>query len=253
MRNRVPLLLIASALLALVIASPVAAQENLVVNATRTGGYMWGGESATYTASLTEGHWNVLVSSDTFWGLQVRITVADDASFTSIIAESGSGTGNFPEVSFDLDTAQTVYILVEENSVYNDSGGFYDIGVYDDGTAFGTRIISFFWNNIIVLSFAIPLLFMCCCITFARRGRGPAAQRMYRRRSFTLDAPSFAIPDEHRGTSRSDGSEIKTVRVPKVCPNCKGSLTQDNLDWTGPLEAKCNYCGAVIRATFERL
>ncbi|NHJ12403.1 MAG: hypothetical protein EAX95_01950 [Candidatus Thorarchaeota archaeon] len=214
---------------------------------------MWGGDAANYAASLTEGHWNVILSSDAFWGLQVRITVADDASFTSVIAESGTGTGNYPEVGFTLETAQTVYIRVEENSVYSDSSGFFDIGVYDDGTAFGVRIVSFFWNNILVLSFAIPLLFMCCCLALARRGRGPAAQPMWRRKSFTVDAPSFAIPEERRGASRSDGSEIRTVRVPRVCPNCGGALSQDNLDWTGPLEARCNYCGAVIQATLERI
>jgi hypothetical protein len=246
-------MLIASALLALVLTAPVAAQTNLVANVTRSGGYLWGGESATFSASLDEGHWNVIVSSDAFWGLQVRIVVANDAAFTSIIAESGTGTGNFPEVGFNLDTAQTVYIRIRENSVYGDSSGFYDIGVYDDTTAFGVRIGSFFWNNIIVLSFAIPLIFVCCCIALARRGRGPAAQPIWRRRSFTTDAPSFVIPDEHRGRSRSDGSEMKTVRVPNVCPNCKGSLTQDNLDWTGPLEAKCGYCGAVVRARFESI
>lgn len=254
MRRGAPILLVICTLLAIFLASPVAAQTSLVANNTRTNESMWGQETAIYAADLTEGHWNVLVSTDSFWGLAVRIVVANDAAFTSIIAESGSGTGNYPEVGFTIDADQTVYISVEENSVYGDTSGIYDIGVYDDSAIIGVRITSFFWNNIIVLSFVIPFFFICCCVAIGtRKGRGPAAKRIYHRRSFTLDAPSFVIPDEHRGTARSDGSEIKTVRVPRVCPNCKGSLTQDNLDWTGPLEAKCNYCGAVVRATFERI
>ncbi|MFX1367490.1 MAG: hypothetical protein ACFFAY_02700 [Promethearchaeota archaeon] len=254
MRRGASILLASFVLVAVVLISPAAAQTSLVANVPRTNEHMWSDEAVIYVADLTEGHWNVLVSTEFFWGLVVRIVVAHDASFTNIIAESGTGTGNYPEVGFTLNTDQTVYIRVEENSVYGDTSGFYDIGVYDDSAIIGVRISSFFWSNIIVLSFVIPLLFMCCCIAIGtRKGRGPAARRMYRRRSFTMDAPAFVIPDEHRGTARSDGSEIRTVRVPRVCPNCKGSLTQDNLDWTGPLEAKCNYCGAVVQATFERI
>jgi hypothetical protein len=72
-------------------------------------------------------------------------------------------------------------------------------------------------------------------------------------RGFTLEAPSFVIPDQHRGQRRSDGTEMKTVRLPEKCPSCTAALSHEGIDWTGPLEAKCNYCGGALRATFENI
>ncbi|TXT56126.1 MAG: hypothetical protein BAJATHORv1_30512 [Candidatus Thorarchaeota archaeon] len=69
--------------------------------------------------------------------------------------------------------------------------------------------------------------------------------------SFTLRAPSFAIPDQYRQGTRSDGSSYRTVRLPEKCPSCNASLSQEDIDWTGPLEARCNYCGSTVRAKFE--
>ena len=70
-------------------------------------------------------------------------------------------------------------------------------------------------------------------------------------RGFAIEAPSFVIPERHRGQRRSDGSEMKTVRLPERCPSCGAAVTHEGIDWTGPLEAKCNYCGGTLRAKFE--
>ncbi|MFW9802553.1 MAG: hypothetical protein ACFFFC_07875 [Candidatus Thorarchaeota archaeon] len=253
--RRVPVLLFTCALLALVFISPVTAQSNLEPNVARTMEHLLGEESVTYMASLTAGQWTVIVTSDAFWGLQVRIDVATDSSFTDIIAENGLTAGNFPEIGFDLLSDATVYIRLEENSVYGDTSGFYDIGVYDEGHVLGARVGSFLSANWMILLFTVPFIFIIFpCIFAARRGRGPGAQQYYRRRrSFTISAPPFAIPDEHRGSTRADGSDLTTVRVPSKCPNCSAALSQSTLEWTGPLEARCNYCGATIHATFERI
>ncbi|TFF94467.1 hypothetical protein EU546_04860 [Candidatus Thorarchaeota archaeon] len=72
-------------------------------------------------------------------------------------------------------------------------------------------------------------------------------------RGFTLEAPQFVIPDRYRGQTRSDGSQMSTVRLPERCPSCGAALSHEGIDWVGPLEAKCNYCGGTVRATFERL
>jgi hypothetical protein len=217
--------------------------------------HLWSSEDVTYVASLTAGHWTVIITSDAFWGFQVRIEVASDSSFTDIIAENGLTTGNFPSIEFDLSSDSTVYIRLQENSVYHDTSGFYDIGVYDDEHVLGANIGSFLSTNWMILLFTLPFIFIIIpCVFAARRGRGPVAQPYYRRRrSFTMDAPSHAIPDEHRGRTRSDGSDLTTVRVPKKCPNCNAALAQSGLDWTGPLEARCNYCGSTVQATFERV
>ncbi len=255
MLRRVPVLLFTCALLALVFVSPVTAQSNLEPNVPRTMEHLWGSEHVTYDASLTAGHWTVIVTSDAFWGLQLRIEVASDSSFTDIIAENGLSTGNFPSIEFDLSSDTIVYIRLEENSVYGDTSGFFDIGIYDEGHVLGARFGSFLSANWMILLFTVPFIFIIIpCAFAARRGRGPGAQQYYRRRrSFTIDAPSHAIPDEHRGRTRADGSNLTTVRVPKKCPNCSAALAQSTLDWTGPLEARCNYCGATVQATFERV
>jgi len=70
---------------------------------------------------------------------------------------------------------------------------------------------------------------------------------------FTVDAPSFVIPRRERGRVRTDGTEIRTVRLPNRCPNCGALLSQSDIDWVGPLEAKCNYCGSAVKAQFERV
>jgi hypothetical protein len=217
--------------------------------------HLWGSEYVTYTASLTAGQWTVIVTSDAFWGLHVRIEVATDSDFTNIIAENGLTTGNFPSIEFELSSDATVYIKLEENSVYGDTSGFYDIGVYDEGHVLGARFGSFLSTNWMILLFTVPFIFIIIpCVFAARRGRGPGAQQYYRRRrSFTMSAPPVAIPDEHRGRTRADGSDLTTVRVPKKCPNCSAALTQSTLEWTGPLEARCNYCGATVQAKFERV
>ena len=71
--------------------------------------------------------------------------------------------------------------------------------------------------------------------------------------SFTMEAPSYAIPQYHQGSVRSDGTQIKTVRLPEKCPSCGASLSHEGIDWTGPLEAKCTYCGSTVKAQFENI
>jgi hypothetical protein len=76
----------------------VSAQANLVANTPRDNQHIWGSESVLYTADLEAGHWTVVVASDSFWGLEVKITIARDSLYTDIIAESGTESGNFPRI-----------------------------------------------------------------------------------------------------------------------------------------------------------
>ncbi|MFX0107454.1 MAG: hypothetical protein ACFE7R_04155, partial [Candidatus Hodarchaeota archaeon] len=61
------------------------------------------------------------------------------------------------------------------------------------------------------------------------------------------------IPKRERSRSESDGTEIRTVRLPSRCPNCGALLSQSVIHWIGPLEAECNYCSSIVRAQFERV
>lgn len=112
----------------------VKAQTTLIPNEPRSFETLWGGFIGPYyndyQADLTATHWTVIVSMQI--GVQVNVTVATDSAFTNVIAVSGQGSGNYPNVGFTLGSAETVYIRVAENSVYHDSFGTYNIGVYDD-------------------------------------------------------------------------------------------------------------------------
>lgn len=107
-----------------------------------------------------------------------------------------------------------------------------------------------FMTIFIIISIVFVFIFVIVVFTVCRGGasiaRGVAS-------GFTMEAPSFAIPDRHRGQTRSDGSEMTTVRLPEKCPSCGAGISQEDIDWVGPLEAKCNYCGGILRAKFERV
>lgn len=72
-------------------------------------------------------------------------------------------------------------------------------------------------------------------------------------KGFTVTPPSFVIPERHQRGGRSDGNTVKTVRLPEKCPSCGASMSHEAIDWTGPLEARCNYCGSTVHAKFENI
>ncbi|TFG34082.1 hypothetical protein EU527_05210 [Candidatus Thorarchaeota archaeon] len=111
-----------------------------------------------------------------------------------------------------------------------------------------------FFNFFNIMFIIVPIIFVVVFViiafTVCRGGMGIARSVS---RGFTVDAPSFVIPNRYRGERRSDGSQMTTVRLPERCPSCGATISQEGIDWTGPLEAKCSYCGGPLRATFERV
>lgn len=99
------------------------------------------------------------------------------------------------------------------------------------------------------MAFMIPIAVMIFIIVISRLLR--AGSRVVG--GFTMEAPLFAIPQGERGHVRSDGTEIRTVRLPNKCSNCGALLSQSDIEWVGPLEAKCGYCGSSVRAQFEKV
>ena len=254
--NRKSLLLVSCFVVTMfVLMGTVSAQASLVANIERTDEHVWGGGTNDYVADLEAGHWTVVVDTESFWGLEVKITVATDSGYTNIIAVSGDDYGNYPQVDFDLATNTTVYIGVTENSVYSDTSGFYSIGVYDDAhiPGFFESLDFFDWIFIIIIaSILIPL---CIGLFACRRIRRTAQpMRMGRRRrldSVLIEAPIHAIPEDRQEKVMTHGTRTTTVRLPVNCPSCDAVVSHESVDWVGPLEAKCSYCGATIRATFE--
>ena len=113
------------------------------------------------------------------------------------------------------------------------------------GNMFGPLTMMFMIIPIILIIVVIIIIMKVC-----RAGSGVATSIA---RGFTIEAPSFVIPDQDRGQRRSDGREMTTVRLPEKCPSCGAGLSHEGIDWTGPLEAQCNYCGSTVRASFERV
>ncbi len=229
----------------------VSAQGNLVANITRENEHLW--TSNSYTADLEAGHWTVVVNSDSFWGLEVKITVATDSAYTDVIAESGTDYGNYPRVDFDLASASTVYIRVSENSVYSDTSGFYRIGVYDDAHIPGFFQSLSFFEMMMLITVLVTVIPLVLCVFAIRRSRRNITTPR-RTESILVDAPIHAIPDYHEGSVQTHGSRrTTTVRLPVECPSCGAQVSHESVDWVGPLEAQCNYCGATIRASLENI
>ncbi|MBN2230898.1 MAG: hypothetical protein JW779_15020 [Candidatus Thorarchaeota archaeon] len=48
-------------------------------------------------------------------------------------------------------------------------------------------------------------------------------------------------------------SESFVYEPPERCPNCKGVLSAENIEWVGPLTAKCPYCGSSVKTEKRRV
>ena len=228
----------------------VSAQDDLVANSPRTDEYLYSGSTNDYVSDLEAGHWTVVAYLDSWYDLEVKITVSLDISGSNIIAVSGSGTGNYPSVDFTLNSSSTVYIAVSENSVYHDTSGYYEIGIYDDSHIPGLLASIDPDDLIIMIILAVIFIPICIgCIVSTRSER--KGRESYE--SITGEAPIHVIPDKHQESFRFDDSKTTTVRLPLKCPSCGAEVSFEGIDWVGPLEAKCGYCGGTMRATFERI
>jgi hypothetical protein len=236
-----------------ILVGTVSAQASLVANITRNDEHVWGGNTNDYVADLDAGHWTVVVNSDSFLHVEVKITVATDSGYSNIIAESGTDYGDFPQVDFDLASNTTVYIGVTENSVYSDTSGFYSIGVYDDANIPGFFQSLDFFDWIFILIIASILIPLFCGLFACRRSRRSMRPSRRYMDTISVEAPMHAIPDEHQEKVMTHGSRTTTVRLPLNCPSCAAVVSHESVDWVGPLEAQCSYCGATMRATFENI
>lgn len=111
-----------------------------------------------------------------------------------------------------------------------------------------SSIFSMFNMMFIIIPIIFAVVVVVIIVAVCRSGAAIAGNVA---RGFTVEAPSFVIPERHRGKTRSDGSQMTTVRLPERCPSCGAAISQEGIDWVGPLEAKCSYCGGTVRASFE--
>ncbi len=62
---------------------------------------------------------------------------------------------------------------------------------------------------------------------------------------------SWSSSSDRWSSFRDESSTI--YDLPDKCPECGASINMENVDWVGPLQAKCPYCMATIRANRRRL
>jgi hypothetical protein len=106
----------------------------------------------------------------------------------------------------------------------------------------------FFFDMFSLIFLIFPIIFCIAVILGFRNMRRFSSPKAFLE-GFAVQPPSHVYPED----SRSDGSDIRTVHLPNYCPKCGAALSQEEIDWTGPLEAKCNYCGGSVKATLEKL
>lgn len=51
----------------------------------------------------------------------------------------------------------------------------------------------------------------------------------------------------------SEEQEGDVLDIPAVCSNCEYALSREGLEWVGPLEFKCPYCGHILQAKRTRI
>lgn len=106
-----------------------------------------------------------------------------------------------------------------------------------------------FFMSFFGLFFIIPIIIFFIIFAFVA-SRICQASRAMTQGGWTIEAPSFVIP---HARTRSDGSQMKTVRLPDRCPSCGAALSHEGIDWVGPMEARCTYCGGTVKARFEEV
>jgi len=63
--------------------------------------------------------------------------------------------------------------------------------------------------------------------------------------------PTYGMFRPVRQAGSSEASYVH--ETPEKCPNCKGILSAENVEWVGPLTAKCPYCGSSVKTEKRRV
>ena len=218
----------------------------LIPDASLVGGHSWSWWTDVFEAKLGAGEWTVTVSQWSLADLEFDIFVTTGLLLLPVSLGSDGRDGVFTSksVTFVLNESTVVHFRVSESSVYHDSTGYFRIIVSGDGESFDS-VFPIGLNLLGMIFLFVGILFTCCCV-----GNRNAVVRTKSIRREKRQVGYFTPSSQ---PTRHDESDLTTIRLPTTCPICSADLSDSNIDWTGPMEATCLHCGAVVQAKFERI
>ncbi|MHA1247171.1 MAG: hypothetical protein ACTSPE_07575 [Candidatus Thorarchaeota archaeon] len=241
----------------------VSAQTTLTPNVPLTNQYLKSKQSPDYSPnyysiSLSVGWWSVVVTANSQNEVppEVLITVARDANFTDQLAVSGTGYGDYSVVLFEIVDAGTIHIRVEENSENGDTSGYYAIVVVAASTDNPTGQVSHEDTLALTLWIVPPMIIAGMIVVgigvaLAVRSRRPRSG--VQPTSVVGGPPTPPGPRTEYRSYQSDSDVPRVVTLPTSCPSCGAPIVSEEIEWVGPLEARCSHCGAIVRARPEDL
>ncbi|RLI50202.1 MAG: hypothetical protein DRO73_03870 [Candidatus Thorarchaeota archaeon] len=245
------------------VVSLVSAQTTLTPNTPLTNQYLESRQSPDYSPNyysiyLSVGWWSVIITSNSQNEAppEVLITVARDANFTDQLAVSGTGYGDHSFVLFNVVDAGTIHIRVEENSENGDSSGYYTIIVTDVSGASLTSQVSHEGGSTLTLLIVPPiivtsLVFVGIVVALAVRSR--QSRSSAQPGSVAVQPPTQSGPRTEYRSYQPDSDAPRVVMLPTICPSCGAPIVSEEVEWVGPLDARCSHCGAIVRARPEDL
>ncbi|TFF93160.1 hypothetical protein EU546_06590 [Candidatus Thorarchaeota archaeon] len=97
----------------------------------------------------------------------------------------------------------------------------------------------------VIMPFAMGFIGFCICVAVLRsKPPDERIESVYPSRPtvYTGDYVSeYEMPEE-----ADEGKS--NYQLPSHCPSCDAAISKDDVDWVGPLQGKCTYCGAVFDA-----
>jgi hypothetical protein len=94
----------------------------------------------------------------------------------------------------------------------------------------------------LLIVYGLGLLWLVATIGAAAGKLGP-----------TTFVTSFGIDPLEIARSQEGTKDKVIYQVPPVCPGCGASISQEEVDWVGPLQAKCPYCRNTIEVEKKSL
>lgn len=101
-----------------------------------------------------------------------------------------------------------------------------------------------------LIPFGMGILgFLTCVSTLRSSGRQTPTMPSYIPETVVYSG-DYSINPEFSDQARG-GKAV--YQVPSRCPACGAAISNEDVDWVGPLQAKCPYCNAIFDAVKRRL